>query len=279
MRYSRIFFRAKDFQNYLEIDKLTRLNCELFSTIFSGTLNAHHVLCSQFSTGWELNPVSPVFSPTDVRMRAMPGKLNQLPRESLNGVSRRKLGRRGPRGQGGGAEETGVPAAGVTGAPPQGHTWAPGPPAQQTYVQDPGSWKEAQEQLLRYQLTPQGQQRRLCPDLRQEGPEVQDRSRLGPHGGGWRLSQEKTASCGPAEAFCLPAVGPAAGHKQLWPSAGVAFGRQVGVFTAFLENERRRGLTCSETADGSDTHLEFSCFSLEVGDRPINACRLKQGLM
>ncbi|KAM5286797.1 fibrocystin isoform 2-T3 [Hipposideros larvatus] len=151
----------------------------------------------------------------DMRMKVILGKLNQLPRESLNGVSRRKVSRRAVREEGGSREEAAAPAAGIACVTSHGHTCALGYPAQQVYAQEAGNWKEAQEQLLRYQLAGRDQQLLLCADLGRERQKLQDQSRLGKDNGSTRLSQEKKASCGATEAFCLHSVHPEAVHEQL----------------------------------------------------------------
>lgn len=104
---------------------------------------------------------SSFFSLTDLRMKVTLGKLNQLPHQSRNGVSRRKVSRRAVQEEGGSREEAeaAVPAPGTTSVTSHGNTCALGSPAQQLYLQETGSWKESQEQVLRYQLS--GQDRSL----------------------------------------------------------------------------------------------------------------------
>ncbi|XP_074189167.1 fibrocystin isoform X5 [Rhinolophus sinicus] len=150
----------------------------------------------------------------DMRMKVILGKPNQLPHESLNGVSRRKVSRRAVREEGG-SREAAVPAASITCVTSHRHTCTLGSPAQQVYVQENGNWKEAQEQLLRYQLAGRDQQLLLCSDLGQERQKLQDQSRLGKDSGSTRLSQENKAPCGATETFCLHSVHPEAIHEQL----------------------------------------------------------------
>ncbi|XP_009449721.4 fibrocystin isoform X5 [Pan troglodytes] len=146
----------------------------------------------------------------DMRMKVMLGKVNQCPHQLMNGVSRRKVSRHIVR-----EEEAAVPAPGTTGITSHGHICAPGAPAQQVYLQETGNWKEGQEQLLRYQLTGQDQLLLLCPDFRQERQQLPGQSRLSKQSGSLGLSQEKKASCGATEAFCLHSVHPETIQEQL----------------------------------------------------------------
>lgn len=145
----------------------------------------------------------------------MVGKLNQLPHQSANGVSRRKVSRCAVQEEGGGREEVIVSAPSTTTVTSPVHTCAPGSPAQQMCMQEPENWKEAQEQLLRYQLAGQDQRLLLCPDLRHGRQQMQEQIRLGKDSGSSGLSQEKKASCGASEVFCLHSVHPEAIQKQL----------------------------------------------------------------
>lgn len=129
-------------------------------------------------------------------MKVIVDRLNQLPHQSLNGVSRRKVGRRAAQKEGGRREEVVAPAPSITGVTSQGHTCDPGSPAQQVYLQETGTWKEAQEQLVRYQMAGQDQRLLLCPDLRQEREQMQGQTPLSQERGHLGLSQEKKASCG-----------------------------------------------------------------------------------
>uniref|UniRef100_A0A2K6TLR9 Fibrocystin n=1 Tax=Saimiri boliviensis boliviensis TaxID=39432 RepID=A0A2K6TLR9_SAIBB len=83
------------------------------------------------------------------------------------------------------------------------------------YLQETGNWKEVQEQLLRYQLAGQDQLLLLCPDLRQERQHLPEQSLLSKKSGNMGLSQEKKASCGATEAFCLQSVHPGTIQEQL----------------------------------------------------------------
>ncbi|XP_045658188.1 fibrocystin isoform X3 [Ursus americanus] len=151
----------------------------------------------------------------DMKMKVFVDKLSQLPHQSLNGVSRRKVGRRAAREEGGRWEEAAVPAPSIISVTSQGHTCAPGPPAQQVYLQETAGWKEAQEQLVRYQLAGQDQRLLLCPDLRREQQQMQVQSLLGQKGGCLGLSQEKKASCGAPQTFCPLPVHPEPIQEQL----------------------------------------------------------------
>ncbi|XP_029801305.1 fibrocystin [Suricata suricatta] len=142
----------------------------------------------------------------DMKMKVIMDEMNQLPHQSLNGLSRRKVGRHAVQKEGGLREEAAAPALGLTSVPSQGHTCAPDSPAQQVSLQEAGNWREAQEQLVRYQLAGQDQRLLLCPDLRQERQQLQGQNQLGKERGSLRLSQEKKASCGATQAFCLHSV-------------------------------------------------------------------------
>lgn len=148
-------------------------------------------------------------------MKVIVDRLNQLPHQSLNGVSRRKVGRRAAQEEGGHREEVVAPAPSITGVTSQGHTCAPGAPAQQVYLQETGTWKEAQEQLVRYQMAGQDQRLLLCPDLRQEREQMQGQTPLSQERGHLGLSQEKKAFCGATQAFCPHSVHLETIQKQL----------------------------------------------------------------
>ncbi|KAG8511981.1 Fibrocystin [Galemys pyrenaicus] len=152
----------------------------------------------------------------DMRMKDMLSMPNHLPHQSLNGVSRRKVSRLAARGEDGSSRANAAgPAPSMTGGTPHRHTCLPTSPAQQVYLQEPGTWKEAQEQLLRYQLAGQDQLLLLCPDLRQERQQFQEHSQLAKESGSLGLSQEKKGSYGAAEAFCLHSVHPETTQEQL----------------------------------------------------------------
>ncbi|XP_019312940.2 fibrocystin [Panthera pardus] len=151
----------------------------------------------------------------DKKMKVMVDKLNQLPHQSLNGVSRRKVSHRAVQKEAGRQEEAVAPALGLTSVPSQGHTCAPGSLAQQVYLQETGNWREAQEQLVRYQLAGQDQQLLLCPDFRQERQQLQGQSQLGKERGSVGLSQENKDSCGATQAFSLQSVHPETIQEQL----------------------------------------------------------------
>ncbi|XP_044913578.1 fibrocystin isoform X7 [Felis catus] len=151
----------------------------------------------------------------DRKMKVMVDKLNQLPHQSLNGVSRRKVGHRAVQKEAGRQEEAVAPALGLTSVPSQGHTCAPGSLAQHVYLQETGNWREAQEQLVRYQLAGQDQQLLLCPDFRQERQQLQGQSQLGKERVSVGLSQEKRDSCGATQAFSLHSVHPETIQEQL----------------------------------------------------------------
>ncbi|XP_008823437.1 fibrocystin [Nannospalax galili] len=138
----------------------------------------------------------------DIRMKARQGRLNQLPQLPMNGVSRRKVTRQAVP-----EEKAAIHAPRIPRVTSQGLTCAPGSPAQQPTLQETGNWKEAQEQLLRYQLAGQEQLLLLCPDLRQARQQWQEPSQLNKGRGCLRLSQEK-GSCAATETFCLHSAPP-----------------------------------------------------------------------
>lgn len=146
----------------------------------------------------------------------MLGRMNHFPQQSLNGVSRRKVNRLATREEEAGSwADVAVTAPSIPSGTSHGHTCLPGSPAQQMYLQEPGAWKEAQEQLLRYQLAGRDQLLLLCPDLRQERQQFQEQSRLAKESGSLGLSQEKRASYGAAEALCLHSMHPETTQEQL----------------------------------------------------------------
>ncbi|XP_073938075.1 fibrocystin isoform X2 [Castor canadensis] len=146
----------------------------------------------------------------DMKMKVMLGRLNQHRHQSLDGVSRRKVSRcTVPE------EEIIVPAPRVTRVTSQGHTCAPGSPAQQVHLQETGNWKEVQEQLLRYQLAGRDQLQLLRPDLRQDKQTWQGQSQLNKESSNLGLSQEKKASCVSTETFCLHSAPPKTIQEQM----------------------------------------------------------------
>lgn len=110
------------------------------------------------------------FSPTDKRVKVV------MDKPSVDGVSRRKVCHRVVQKKGGSREEAAVPAPSINCVTSHGHTCAPGSPAQQVHLQETGNWKEAQEQLVRYQLAGQDRLLLLCSDLRQERQKLQGKS-------------------------------------------------------------------------------------------------------
>ncbi|KFO30384.1 Fibrocystin [Fukomys damarensis] len=118
----------------------------------------------------------------DTRMKVLLGRLNQLPHQTLDGVSRRKLGHR----------HAAVPAPSTASLTSQGHTSAPGSPARQVHLPETRNWKETQEQLLRYQLAHPDQLLLLGPDLSQDRQQWQ--GQLSEERGNLGLSQEKNTS-------------------------------------------------------------------------------------
>ncbi|XP_054425451.1 fibrocystin [Pteronotus mesoamericanus] len=176
--------------------------------------NYIHVSSKHQGSQVEIEKEDPIMG-EDMRMRLMLGKLNQLPHQSVNGVSRRKVSRRAVGEEGGSRTEAAVSAPSITSITSHGHSCAAGCPAQQMYMQETGNWKETQEQLLRYQLTDQDQLLLLCPDLRQGKQQLQEQSPLGKGSGSSGLSPEKKVSCSANKAFCLHSVRQEAIHEQL----------------------------------------------------------------
>ncbi|KAI5941136.1 Fibrocystin [Manis javanica] len=99
-----------------------------------------------------------------------------MDKPSVDGVSRRKVCHRVVQKKGGSREEAAVPTPSINCVTSHGHICAPGSPAQQVHLQETGNWKEAQEQLVRYQLAGQDQLLLLCSDLRQERQKLQGKS-------------------------------------------------------------------------------------------------------
>ncbi|XP_055461671.1 fibrocystin, partial [Psammomys obesus] len=132
----------------------------------------------------------------DVRMKVIQGRHDQFSQHSMDGVSKRKVSHRT------------APEEGATPAQSSPRiTCVPGSPAQQLRPQEPGNWKEAQQRLLRYQLSGRDQLLLLCPDLRQGRQEGQEPSQLNKGSGCMGLSQED-GPCVPTETFCLQTAPP-----------------------------------------------------------------------
>lgn len=140
-----------------------------------------------------------------------------MDKPSVDGVSRRKVCHRVVQKKGGSREEAAVPAPSINCVTSHGHICAPGSPAQQVHLQETGNWKEAQEQLVRYQLAGQDQLLLLCSDLRQERQKLQGKSQspLGEESGSLGLSHEKKAPCDANPATRLYSVHPATIQEQL----------------------------------------------------------------
>lgn len=141
----------------------------------------------------------------DMRMKVVQGRQNQFPQQSMDGVSKRNVSR-----------PSAVPEEGVTTPAPripritsQGLTYVPGSLAQQLTLQEPGNWKEAQKQLLRYQLAGHSQLLLLRPDLRQERQQGQESSQWNKGSNCMGLSSEE-GPCVPSEAVCLHTAPPEA---------------------------------------------------------------------
>ncbi|XP_004869101.1 fibrocystin isoform X3 [Heterocephalus glaber] len=117
----------------------------------------------------------------EMRMKVLRGRLNQLPHQTLDGVSRRKLGHRcaAP------AEESTVPAPSTASLTSQGYTSALGSPARQAHPPETKNWNMAQE------LAGPNQLLLLGPDLGQDRQQWQGQSQQSEERGSLGLSQEK----------------------------------------------------------------------------------------
>lgn len=133
----------------------------------------------------------------DMRMKVMQGRQNQFPQQSTEGVTKRNISRRAVPEEG-----AATPAPKIPRITSQGLTCVPGSLAQQLTLQEPGNWKEAQKQLLRYQLAGHNQLLLLCPNLRREGQQGQESSQLNKGSDCVELSPEK-GTCVSSETVCL----------------------------------------------------------------------------
>ncbi|XP_038199739.1 fibrocystin [Arvicola amphibius] len=140
----------------------------------------------------------------DMRMKVMQGRQNQFSPQSMDGVSKRNVSRRAVPEEG-----AATPAPRIPKITSQGLTCVPGSLAQQLNLQEPGNWKEAQKQLLRYQLAGHNQLLLLCPDLRQERQQGQESSQQNKGSNCMGLSPEE-GTCVPSEAVCLHTAPPEA---------------------------------------------------------------------
>ncbi|XP_055986612.1 fibrocystin [Sorex fumeus] len=143
---------------------------------------------SQVDTGKEDTKIT-----EDMKMAVM---LGQVPSQSLNGVSRRKVSRPAVPEEGYVPAEAAVSAPRIPSVPSHAHPRAPNSAEQRTYLQERRDWKKAQEQLLRYQLAGQDQRLLLRPDLRQKVQQVQQQRQLGEKNGNLRIFQEIKPSNG-----------------------------------------------------------------------------------
>lgn len=82
-------------------------------------------------------------------------------------------------------------------------------------MQESGNWKEAQEQLLRYQLARQNQLLLLCPDLKEGRLQLQGQSQLGKEGDSLGPSQERKTACDASVAVHLHSAHPDPIPEQL----------------------------------------------------------------
>ncbi|KAM6181769.1 fibrocystin [Erethizon dorsatum] len=147
----------------------------------------------------------------DMRMKVLLGSLNRLPHQTLNGVSRRKLGHRRAAPE----EESAAPTPSTASLTSQGHTCAPGSPARQVHLPETVNWKEAQEQLIRYQLAGPDQLLLMGPHLSQDRQQGQAQSQLSEKRGSLGLSQEKSTSCDTTGTLCFHSEQPETIQEQL----------------------------------------------------------------
>ncbi|XP_076414005.1 fibrocystin isoform X2 [Peromyscus maniculatus bairdii] len=133
----------------------------------------------------------------DMRMKVMQGRQNQFPQQSTEGVTKRNISHRAVPEEG-----AATPAPKTPRITSQGLTCVPGSLAQQLTLQEPGNWKEAQKQLLRYQLAGHNQLLLLCPNLKRERQQGQESSQLNKGSDCIELSPEK-GSCVSSETVCL----------------------------------------------------------------------------
>ncbi|XP_063089186.1 fibrocystin isoform X2 [Cavia porcellus] len=156
------------------------------------------------SSKWQASQIEPEKEDSrkaeDMRMQVLLGRLNRLPHQTLDGVSRRKLGHlRAAR-----EEEAAVPAPSTAGLGSQGHTCDPGSSTQQVHPPE----NETQEQLIRYQQANPDQRLLLGPHLSQDRQQGQGQSHRSADKVGVDLSQEKSTSGHATGTLCLPAAQP-----------------------------------------------------------------------
>lgn len=132
----------------------------------------------------------------------MSGQLNHLSHQSLNGVSRRKVRRPAVQKENGKQIPASLSAPSIASIPSHVHTCAPSSPEQQVNLKETGTWRKAQEQLLRYQLAGQDQRLLLHPDLKPDVQQFQEWGQLGEKSGNLEISQKKPAVSA-TKAFCL----------------------------------------------------------------------------
>ncbi|XP_051060248.1 fibrocystin [Phodopus roborovskii] len=138
----------------------------------------------------------------DTRMKVMQGSRSQFPQQSTDGVSKRNISCLAVP-----EDRASTPAPRIPRITSRGLTCVPGALAQQLTLQEPGNWKEAQKQLLRYQLAGHHQLLLLSTDLRQERQQGQESGQLHKGSGCMGLSPEK-GTCVPSETVCLHTAPP-----------------------------------------------------------------------
>ncbi|KAM8998944.1 fibrocystin isoform 1-T1 [Sarcophilus harrisii] len=113
-----------------------------------------------------------------MRQKNTPCKMNHLPhQQSLNELSRRTAGT-GHR-QGEIKEEGTSPMDGISYLPSQDHILTVSAPAHQVAIQEVRNWKDAQAQLVGYELAEQNQLLVLYPGFHQEGQRLQEQRHPG----------------------------------------------------------------------------------------------------
>ncbi|XP_072498533.1 fibrocystin isoform X3 [Notamacropus eugenii] len=136
----------------------------------------------------------------DMRQKAMPGKVNQLPyQQSLNGLSRRMV--RTVHREAARVEEDIAPMDGNAHLTSQDHILTISTPAQQAVVQNIRNWKDAQAQFLGYQPAEQDQLLVLYPSFDQEGQRLQEQKHASKKNGDFGLPWQRKSSEADSEAL------------------------------------------------------------------------------
>ncbi|XP_043861087.1 fibrocystin [Dromiciops gliroides] len=163
-------------------------------------IDQHHTHHTKLQGRLEETPKEATMIQEHMQPKAMPGKMNQLPnRQSLNGLSRRTV--RTVHREAGSGDEGTAPIDSTDHLPSQGHVLTFGPLAQHVAIQEVRNWKDAQAQLLGYQLAEQDQLLVLYPGFNQEGQRLQEQRHGGKRNGDLGLYWERKSSQADSEAF------------------------------------------------------------------------------